>query len=71
MTFEEEAGLTDGQTLVNHTSREEGFMANIDVDEYDIADSKGKIIGSVHIKIHTNVKAPFDTSRDFKVHWNK
>lgn len=71
MTIEEEAGLTDGQTLVNHTSREEGFMANVDVDDYDIADKDGKIIGSVHIKLHTNVKAPFNTSRDFQVHWNK
>ena len=43
MTLAEEAGLTDGQTLVNHTSREEGFMANVDVDDYDIADKNGKI----------------------------
>lgn len=71
MTLAEEAGLKDGQTLVNHTSREEGFMGNIDVDDYDIADSDGKIIGCVHIKLHTNVKSPYNISRDFQVHWNK
>ena len=71
MTLAEEAGLKDGQTLVNHTSREEGFMGNIDVDDYDIADIDGKIIDSAHIKIHKNVKSPYNISRDFQVHWNK
>lgn len=70
MTIEEEAKLTDGQTLVNHKSRQTGHLFCIDVDDYDIADKDGNTIGSVTIKLHTDTKAPFEVSRDFQVHWN-
>ena len=71
MKIEEEAKLKDGQKLVNHRFRQAGHLFCIDVDDYDIADKDGTIIGSVTIKLHTDTKAPFIESRDFQVYWNK
>jgi len=38
-------------------------MQNEDIDEYDIIDADGRLIASVKITLHTDVKAPFKTTR--------
>ncbi|ANB74938.1 hypothetical protein AYM40_21035 [Paraburkholderia phytofirmans OLGA172] len=63
MFVEEEFKLNNGEKLVNHRSRVAGFMQNEDIDEYDVIDASGETIASVKITVHTDVKAPFKTTR--------
>lgn len=63
MELSEETGLQDGQRLVHKKYSASGFMANVDIDEYDILDSEDRTIGSVRVTVHTDVKAPFNESR--------
>jgi hypothetical protein len=63
MSLEDELGLREGEKLVNHRSRLGGFMQNEDIDEYDIIEADGRLIASVKITLHSDVKAPFKTTR--------
>ena len=63
MSLVAELGLREGEKLVNHRSWLGGFMQNEDIDEYDIIDADGRLIASVKITLHSDVKAPFKTTR--------
>jgi hypothetical protein len=63
MELDKEVGLEEGQRLVHKKYSASGFMANVDIDEYDIMDSTGRRIGGVRVTVHTDVKAPFRESR--------
>jgi len=41
----------------------EALCKNEDIDEYDIIDADGRLIASVKITLHSDVKAPFKTTR--------
>lgn len=63
MELSKEVGLEDGQRLVHKKYSASGFMANVDIDEYDILDGADRRIGGVRVTVHTDVKAPFKESR--------
>ena len=63
MELDKEVGLEEGQRLVHKKYSASGFMANVDIDEYDILDSTGRRIAGVRVTVHTDVKAPFRESR--------
>lgn len=48
--------LQDGEQLKHTGSRSKGFMAETDIDTYEIMDSQGTIVGSVTIEDHTAVR---------------
>lgn len=48
--------LQNGEQLKHTGSRSRGFMAETDVDTYEIMDSQGTIVGSVTIEDHTAVR---------------
>ena len=48
--------LQEGDQLKHTGSRTSGFMAETDVDTYDVISAEGVVIGSVTVEDHTNVK---------------
>ncbi len=54
--MKEKLKINQGETLALVKSKSEGFMAETDVDEYEIVNTSGEIVGSVVYKNHTAVK---------------
>ena len=48
--------LKDGETLVLTGRSSKGFMAETDVETYDVVDADGQKVGSVTMEDHTAVK---------------
>lgn len=53
--WREKVKLQQGETLVHKRSASKGFMAEEDVDEYDVLDADGKVVGQVVYTDHTAV----------------
>lgn len=56
MTLTEQLQLKDGETLRRDSSRETGFMGNIDVVNYSILNANGDVVGKVEYTVDTAVK---------------
>ncbi len=54
--MKEKLKLNQGETLNLVKSRSEGFMAETDVDDYEIVNAAGEVVGSVTYTNHTAVK---------------
>lgn len=48
--------LQPGESLEHKRSSSKGFMGETEVDEYDVLDTNGKIVGKVVYTEHTAVK---------------
>lgn len=55
MSFSEHLQLKDGETLRLDSSRETGFMGNVDVDNYSILSADGEVVGKVEYTVDTAV----------------
>lgn len=56
MALTEHLQLKDGETLRLDSSRETGFMGNIDVINYSVVNAHGEVIGKVEYIVDTAVK---------------
>lgn len=54
--MKERLKLNQGETVNHVKPRSEGFMAETDIEEYEIVNAAGEVVGSVTYKIHTAVK---------------
>lgn len=56
MSLTEQLQLKDGETLRRDSSRETGFMGNIDVVNYSVLNASGDVVGKVEYTVDTAVK---------------
>jgi hypothetical protein len=60
--WREKLKLNPGESFREASSRAKGSLGQKEIDNYDVIDSAGKVVGSVTYTEETSIKAPFKTS---------
>lgn len=54
--WKSKVSLNAGETLKHIGSKSKGFMAETDIDSYEVTDASGAVVGSVTVEDHTAVR---------------
>lgn len=54
--WKSKVSLKSGEQLKHVASKTKGFMAETDIDSYEIVDAHGVVVGSVTVEDHTAVR---------------